>query len=332
MRTEELWEEKVNSYLLGKLTEEEAARFEAEVFDDDADYERFQAAQNDLLDAYARGALSPADRELFERHTLASPFLRRRAAFAEALHDAVQNSAFSRDASRDAVAVEPVSPEQVSPENKTTTAWPAKLKAMFSPLVFRPLAAAALLLLIAGGVYLWWEISRLRHEVADTRARLSEETRQAVQDRRRAEQLAEQLRQEQQRRAQLETDLAARPTPEPPLSVAAVLSFILSPAGFRDGAGPQRLTIPPPIKTLRLQLRVPDGLPQQTYRIEIETIDEQKVWTRNGLRATSTAGGQRVTAQLPASALPGGDYIVKLKADGDAQQEVADYPLRVVKE
>lgn len=198
MRTEELWEKKVNSYLLGKLTEEEAARFEAEVFDNDADYERFQAAQNDLLDAYARGALSPADRELFERHALASPFLRQRAAFAEALHDTVHNHAVSRDA----VTVEQVSPERVSPENKTATDWPARLKAMFSPLGFHPLAAAAaLLLLIAGGAYLWWEMSGLRREVADTRARLSEETRQAVQDRLRAEQLAEQLRQEQQRRA-----------------------------------------------------------------------------------------------------------------------------------
>lgn len=311
----------MNSYLLGKLTEEEAARFEAEVFDDDAGYELFQAAQDELLDAYARGALSPADRERFERHALASPFMRERTAFASALHETVRNSR------REAVG------ERVSPESARTIGWLEKLKAMFSSRAvgLRALAAALLLLVAVGGsVYLWREVLRLRREAVQTQARLHEENRQSVQERRRADELAEQLRREQSRRAALESELAARPTPELPSTAAGILSFVLAPAGFRDGGGQQQLRLPPSIKTIQLHLRFSGATPKQSCRVEIETIDERTLWARGGLRAA----GRQVTASVPASALPGGDYLVKLKtttAEG-VEQELAGYPLRVVKD
>lgn len=328
MRTEEWWEEKVHSYLLGKLTEEEAARAEAEFFDDDASYEQFQAAQDELFDAYARGALSPADREQFERQVLASPFLRERAEFAETLRDTMRNPAFRR---------QDVASAPLLSESEPATSWLQKLKAMMLEMTsgFRPLAATALLLLVAGSGWLLWETLRLRREVAQSQARLQEEARQSAQERQRAAQLAEQLRQEQLRRAQLENDLAAQSLPsEAPRSAAAtILSFVLTPSGFRDGGRQPRLTVPPQVATIRLQLRFAGASANRDYHVEIETMDERKIWERAGLRAVSAQGGHQVTAMIPASALLDGDYIVKLnrRAANSGEEELASYPLRVVR-
>jgi hypothetical protein len=56
----------LRSYLLGRLTEEEATRIEERLLEDDDLYRSLRGVEDDLFDEFARGALVAADREAFE--------------------------------------------------------------------------------------------------------------------------------------------------------------------------------------------------------------------------------------------------------------------------
>lgn len=72
-------------YLLGDLSPQQRETLEREWFTSDEAWNALKAAENDLIDAYARNGLSQQDRAQFERHFLASPYMRQRVNFALAL-------------------------------------------------------------------------------------------------------------------------------------------------------------------------------------------------------------------------------------------------------
>jgi hypothetical protein len=314
MRTKRL-EEIVSSYLLGKLTEEEAARVEAEWFDDDVRYAEFQAAQDDLFDAYAANRLSAADRELFEHRVLASPFLRQRAAFAHTLAGAIQRSGFNRNQST----------AEARPLNGATTSV-QRLKAFLWPSGWRLGLAAAMMVIVVGGGWLFGEVWRLRDRVKKTESLLATETERTAKERERATQLAGQLEAEKTRVAQLE----AEKPPQPPNAPASVFSFVLTPSAFRDGSNLPRLKLPAAARTVQLRLRLDNPQSFREFIVQIETIEGTNVWRSNRL----TASGRQVLVSLPARLLPGNDYLVKLsgRAGGGQQQEIAGYPMRVARQ
>jgi hypothetical protein len=80
-------------YLLGQLSEEEAAALEERYFGDDDLYKAIQSSETDLLDEYARGELSRRDRQAFERLLASSPVLRSRLAAAVAIGQGLNFSA-----------------------------------------------------------------------------------------------------------------------------------------------------------------------------------------------------------------------------------------------
>src|SRR5262245_56466248 len=72
-------------YLLGDLTEDEQVQVENRAFADGHYLATLEAVEADLIDAYVRGELSPAERLRFEQLFLASPSRRRKVDFARAL-------------------------------------------------------------------------------------------------------------------------------------------------------------------------------------------------------------------------------------------------------
>jgi hypothetical protein len=78
-------QEQAREYLLGNLAEGERERFEDRLIGDEELFESLQHAEDDLLDAYARGELPPAEREHLERTLLRSPRVRQRLAVARRL-------------------------------------------------------------------------------------------------------------------------------------------------------------------------------------------------------------------------------------------------------
>ena len=65
-------------YLLGTLTEEDAATVEQEYFNDPEALERLAATEDELIEDYLDNRLPPDEREQFERAYLAAPHHRRR--------------------------------------------------------------------------------------------------------------------------------------------------------------------------------------------------------------------------------------------------------------
>jgi anti-sigma factor RsiW len=82
-------EQKVVSYLLGKLTPEECLDLEERLFTDDELNEELAASADDLIHAYLDGQLSAEDRARFEAHFLASPRRRERVVFVRDLLTAI---------------------------------------------------------------------------------------------------------------------------------------------------------------------------------------------------------------------------------------------------
>ncbi|HEX6737229.1 MAG TPA: hypothetical protein VF310_03045 [Vicinamibacteria bacterium] len=72
-------------YLLGRLPDEEQDRFEEESLMNDEGFEELVAAEDDLIDAYVAGRLTADDAQRFEARFLAAPARRERVAFARAL-------------------------------------------------------------------------------------------------------------------------------------------------------------------------------------------------------------------------------------------------------
>lgn len=76
-------------YLLGEMSQLDRAIFEDEYFTSDDEDELLQAAEDELIDSYCRGTLSPERRARFEERFLPSSEIGQRVAFARWLMDTV---------------------------------------------------------------------------------------------------------------------------------------------------------------------------------------------------------------------------------------------------
>lgn len=75
----------LTDFLLGRLPEEQHERLEARLLDDAEAFEELRIVEDELVDAFLRGELSPPERESFEGHYLRSSRQREKVEFARAL-------------------------------------------------------------------------------------------------------------------------------------------------------------------------------------------------------------------------------------------------------
>ena len=83
----------IRRYLVGELAEADQAAFEQELLIDRGKFDQVWAFENELVDSYVRGEMSPADWERFKGHYLASPLHRERVAMAESFLTTVHRMA-----------------------------------------------------------------------------------------------------------------------------------------------------------------------------------------------------------------------------------------------
>lgn len=79
-------------YLLDLCSQAERERIEADYFKDDAAFQAMLTAEDDLIDAYARGELTPEERRKFETEFLISGHARDRVQFARAFSGVVSST------------------------------------------------------------------------------------------------------------------------------------------------------------------------------------------------------------------------------------------------
>ena len=77
--------ESITRYLLGQMSEADRLLFQERMFNDDEFFDAVTEVETDLIDAYARGELTPAEREQMEHSLLGSSAAQKRVAFAAAL-------------------------------------------------------------------------------------------------------------------------------------------------------------------------------------------------------------------------------------------------------
>jgi hypothetical protein len=314
--------ERMARYLLGDLPETEQAVIEQEFFADPEKFEEIWEAENDLVDSYVRGRLSPGERELFERNYLKSPKHRERVLTAGKLLEAADRS----------VSESSLAP-QIIESVPYRRGWLSRMtEALNSPRILGTgLAAAAMLLLFGGGGWLLLERVRLNHEVRRTAAQLSEQ-----QQRERA--IADQLAAEREQSGQLKSELdrlretiGQRSSQQPGQARRpSILSFFLSPklAPRSEGGTHQQITISRETDLVRLQIKVEEG-DSRRFRAAIRSVEGTQVLNQRSLDPRSG----EITIDVPAHKLPLGDYFLTLTAAAPTgeTEEINRYFFRVIR-
>jgi hypothetical protein len=301
---------RLTRYLLGAVSETERENIEAEYLTDEDVFEQMLIAEDELVDAYARGELADQERKQFEKNFLTSARGRDRVHFSQALAGVV--SAVPRR----------VSP---SPSRSFFTA----LWASLTPKV-RVAGVAFAVLLITAFSWLLVERMRMRTELQELRAeqvRLTEQSKElqriADAERARSAELAAQL---QERGPEPVPTEGAIPPKRPSEDIIA---FNISPGSVR-GSGGTNLAVPSNAKSIRLTLNFERPSSHQEYRAAVETADGKTVWRKDSF--TSRPNADRVSLPLiPVTALPPGDYVLLLsgkQADGSFEP-VANYSFRI---
>jgi hypothetical protein len=154
------------------------------------------------------------------------------------------------------------------------------------------------------------EQRRARDEHQLQSSRLEEQTG-------RADQLAATLREERQMRAQLEPPLPALATPA---------SFTLSPGVLRGSEALRRLEIPTGAILVELKLDMAQNTHQNYKAVLLH--ENREVFSRSGLQASETPQQILLVVEVPASALPAGDYRIDLYGS-DERQALETYVFRI---
>jgi anti-sigma factor RsiW len=87
--TQPIPDDQLTRYLLGLSSAEEAQRIDESSVADDAVAERLQTLEEELIEGYAAGTLSPETLQRFECFYLSSPHRRKKVAFVKGLHKVI---------------------------------------------------------------------------------------------------------------------------------------------------------------------------------------------------------------------------------------------------
>jgi hypothetical protein len=295
-------------YLLGNLSEEEQVRVEDRAFAD-ADYlSALEAAEEDLIDAYVRDELAPPQVAEFERLFLTSPQRRNKIDFARALATVTAES--TRAASPGIIPQE--------------SAWRA-LAGLFR--AFSPAAqwAGAVAALVCGLGVAWLVVHTV---VMQSRVEILEA--QNREQRIREESLQRQIDGEQTRAAGLAAELDKRQSllPAPPIA-----SLILLPGLARGANRVERLVIAPESQMARIEIQLEPRDDYPRFRAELHLRSGAEVLVRGNLPKRESSAGSSVSFEVPASALPAGDYELTLQGvrTGQTPESIGYYYFSVRK-
>jgi hypothetical protein len=324
MMETDIQEKIIFRYLLGDLPEAEQFALEQEFFAEGEKLEQIWALENQLVDRYVRGGLTPVERNLFEKNYLASPVHRQRLAFAETLVQAA-------DSGTDGRATDFEKPHSVA-------WWAAFLGSFRGNLVPWGLAAATLLL-VAGGFWLFTESARLREQLnqledekASEQRRTQELETEIANERQQRDRLAAELEDLRQKQAEL-LNQQTQQTPLDQVEHHSVASFFLSPLSMRSEGETQQLKIPKETTEVRLQMKIQEP-EARNFLVSLRTVEGTSVWSGSAGKTRAPLNrGSTIAVRIPVNKFSANDYILTLSARHGASQpqEIARYFFRVIK-
>lgn len=325
----------ITEYLLGSLPAAEAERFDELSITSDEFTDALDAAENELLDRYARGELAGEALAKFKSYYLASPLRREKASFAEAFQIYGKQD--------DAKKVEnSLSADAKLKETRGGLFSFLNFSKNQNPMMRYGFAFAWLLLVIAGG-FLFLN-NRADVETAKQNATSNVQT--------------EQPKQEEKQHANANDEIAAvnstsqsatpfsasespqknsnaRParTPEPEKPIAPpkiiVAAFVLPPPVRGDGKI-ENLSIPKNATDVNMRLELEaDDFPAYLVVLTDET-SSVNLWRGGKVKAAGKSENKFLTVQFPARLLKPKIYslaVSGVNSNGEAEI-VANYPFR----
>ena len=333
-------------YLLGDVSSGERELLEAEYFSDDEAFQKMLGAEDDLIDAYARGELSTEHRQLFEKRFLNSADGRERLQFARTLAGVVAEE-------QPVVVSEPVvSPQPVLIPDPKPGFW-ATLWSRSPALSFAIIILAVVL--IGGNTALLVERRNTRNEMEALRAERDRLNQQAAalkitieSEQARSNESAQQIKSLQEQLAQVSErpkESPAGKSPENKINPIPEQSdprfrdtiaqnrpseFTVYPGTLRGKGGKNNFTLPKAAQFVSLRLVVEKRDAAKSYRASIETADGAQL---KSFDLEPTSENIINLPRVAASELPSGVYVITLQgkqADGSFRK-IADYAFNLVR-
>lgn len=329
MRAPATRDEHATRYLLGLLPSDERERWEESLLVDRHAFDSTLAAEDDLIDAYARGELGRRERAAFERSLLVREGTGARLAFASALATASARAAA---------------------EERLPVASDRRRQRRFGRAMRWAAAAALIAGLGSGAAFLGVRSAELAGRVAELENQLGASRQQRARLAEERDRLAASLEDEREargrERAAAGRELAAlrgqgeeaadterRRRSAPPPRATAV-SYLLTLA-TRSGGGIPELVLAPETGRVHLQLDTGAEEPYVAYRATLlAPPGGQIAWSRTGIPPAGGDGRPAVELDLPAEIFVSGRHEVLL--DGILPEEreptfVGSYELEVVR-
>ena len=176
--------------------------------------------------------------------------------------------------------------------------------------------ATALLMIVLGGSWLSVRVQLLQRTLEQVRkepaipATAQQELQQQVaQLRKHNDQLASQLKRQEEQSTALEQELAALQSSTSRQPLSSMVAFALIPGRVRDIAGMNKVVIPTGAKWVQLQLDLEMG-DYERYQAVLRNAAGEEIWSQSAPRGRVPGVNEAVV--LPAALLSHGDYILKL--------------------
>lgn len=300
-------QEKTMRYLLGKLSEQERAEFEAECFDNDDFFQETVDLENDLLHSYLRDELSQMEREAFEKGYLTTPARQQKVEFAQALEQRLYGTEGVRASSE----------QERPPARSEPPVGPAMQNWRVRFIVSAIALAAAAVILWMGTIHyqLNRELRQLRSEQTELqRAERDLEIKLAA--------LTAQLRESNSEGQQLPT--------HPQIDIMA---FDLTPGLSRSSGAVKQLFVPPEVLQIEMRLYLEDDK-FSSYRASLQTTQGKQVLQTSELKSHKDSRGRPlIYFVVPSNALSRGDYLIKLDgkaSTGTIEENITAYQFAMV--
>jgi hypothetical protein len=278
---------KIRRYLLGTLSPREQAEWEDKYLADDSAFEELVNGENDLIDSYVRGRLSPGEREQFEKRYCDSLGHIARVKFADTLREAGVSGGGS------------------AADNRLVPMW-TKILAFLPAPASLAWAVAATVVIAGGLTWLAIQNHRLRDQLQSARVPQPEfrAPGQEPQPKRAAV--------PQPANPNIEGTVA-RGKSRRSESLVAILT--LTPGVYRGaGTSQQTLVVGSTKSWVHLQLAMDGNYPR--YEAELQTVEGRTITHIPGSEIQARADEELVVMRVPANLLNPGDYILKLSGMG----------------
>ena len=307
-------------YLFGELSEPDNTRVEESIFASDDHFAELLAVEDRLISSYLDGALTPLEKEKFEKAFSASPQRSERVEMAKVLFKTIDRETPASNV-HSAEALRPARRFIGFPIPGSAAHW-----------VF---AIAAVAIVVVTFWLIYFELAgmnqtvgRLEAERRTLQQQTDESEWQINKERDRSQQLERQLEEERNRRSQSddqiiglerENELLRQSVPSSGQPAVSIVTFLLTPGLTRDIGGRKTLKISGSTRTVIMKLELKNE-EYQLFQAKLQTPEGKEVWVGNDLKKRHTSNGALLAFPVPAKSIPTGDYILTLTAKGSSGQ------------